>query len=126
MESINLEFGQTGGMLEAGTDHARAGGVLQNATGPAHTCVPNCLFDLIADPGEHNDLAADPEMAGIIASITARVESAAATGPPWAWPMEGSPLATAEYDNCQSTRKSGVFEPVLEDWPPSPPPPSRL
>jgi hypothetical protein len=41
-------------MIEPGTDHARAGGVKQNSTQPFHSCVPHCLFDLIADPGEHN------------------------------------------------------------------------
>ena len=83
------------------------------------SCDCYCTHGLrIVDPGEHNDLAADPKMANIIANITARVESAAATGPPWAWPMEGNPLATAEYDNCQTTLKTGFFEPVLEEWPP--------
>lgn len=113
-----VTFGLTGGMVEPGTDHARAGGVKQNSTQPFHSCVPHCLFDLIADPGEHNDMAADPKMAEVIASITARVEAAAATGPPWAWPMDGNPLQTAEYENCQATLKTGFFEPVLASWPP--------
>eukprot|EP01046_Picozoa_sp_COSAG06_P039144 COSAG06_NODE_4589_length_4122_cov_1.697241_5_plen_122_part_00 len=64
------------------------------------------------------DMAADPKMADVIASITARVEAAAATGPPWAWPMEGNPLQTAEYENCQGTLETGFFEPALESWPP--------
>ena len=124
-----VPFGLSSGGLEAGTDHMRAGGVKQNTTlpdGTHHaykTCVPACLFDLIADPGEQHDLAADPAVADVLASITARVEAAAATGPPWAWPKEGNQLQTAEYENCLTTEKTGYFEPVLEDWPPPGPPP---
>ena len=61
-----VPFGQYGGGIETGTYRMRVG-------------------------GEQHDMAADPAMAGMIASLTARVEAAAATSPPWAWDQ---PLAT--------------------------------
>ena len=85
-----VPFGLSGGMSEPGMDHLRAPGIKQNAFDypppghgtHSHPCTPCCLFDLEADPSESHDLAADPKMAGVIASITARVEAAAATGGP--------------------------------------------
>ena len=118
-----VQFGRSGGGLEPGTDHMRAGGVKQNSTGHTnHICVPSCLFDVVADPGEQNDLAANPAMVGLIASLTARVEAAAATGPPWAWEDHAKETA-ANNHNCVEARRTGFYEPVLEVWPPPEPPP---
>jgi len=54
-----VPFGLSGGVLEAGTDHARAGPVLGGAR--ELTCKPWCLFNLTSDIGERDDLGQRPE-----------------------------------------------------------------
>ena len=44
-------------------------------------CVPYCLFDVVSDPGELNDLAADPVHASTIQALQARLDAAGATAP---------------------------------------------
>jgi hypothetical protein len=118
-----VEFGLSSGGLEPGTDHMRAGGVRQNQTGhQTHTCFPACLYDLVADPGETHDLAGDPAMYQVIVSLTARVQAAAATGPPWAW-LDNSAARAAVDHNCVVAEETGYYEPVLESFPPPEPPP---
>ena len=53
-----VPFGLSGGRVEAGTDHARAG----NTGASRHDliCKPWCLFNLTADIGERDDLGQNP------------------------------------------------------------------
>lgn len=114
-----VAFGATNGTLEPATDHCRAGGVKQEA--PHVVCDPWCLFDIEADPSEFKDLASDPMFASIVAKLAARVREAAATGPPWAFPVNDSrPL---EIEMCAAAAISGFYEPLREAPAPTPLPP---
>eukprot|EP01052_Picozoa_sp_SAG31_P016302 SAG31_NODE_1074_length_10052_cov_88.255400_8_plen_321_part_00 len=118
-----VPFGLSSGGTEAGTDHMRAGGILQNASGHDHKeCIPGCLFNVVVDPGEQNDLFHDPTMADVIARLSARVKEAAATGPPWAW-VDNAERQAANTINCISAEESGYYEPMLTAFPPPEPPP---
>jgi hypothetical protein len=121
--SSPVAFGLSNGSTELGTDHCRAGGVQQKA--PPHVCNPWCLFDLESDMSESKDLASDPAFKDTVAQLAARVEEAAATGPPWAWPF-GDALKQLETEMCTSAVKTGFIEPLREIAPPpepNPPPP---
>jgi len=115
-----VPFGQGSGSHEAGTDHLRAGGV---KFAPGHVeCDPHCLFDVVSDPGEQHDLAADPAHASTVAALAARVAELGAGGPPWAWPLQGDVLKQVDADMCAAARTTGVFEPLVETPPPPTPP----
>ena len=116
-----VPFGLSGGSLEAGTDHCRTGGI--QTSSPTHACKPWCLYDLEADPSESNDLANDPKYAAVVAQLATRVQEAAATGPPWAWPLVGSAQKAIQAENCAAANRTGFYEPQRNATPPTPPPP---
>jgi hypothetical protein len=119
--SKDTPFGLTSGSVEAGTDHARAGGVT-GATGSV-VCSPWCLYNLEVDLAEQNDLAADPTYAPVVAQLAARVAAAGASGPPWAWPLINPLEDVVQGLNCAAANRTGSYEPVLEAAPPLPPAP---
>ena len=57
-----------------------------------------------------------------MARLVARVEEAAATGPPWAWPNFKTNSAL-QAEMCASAAKTGFYEPLHETAPPPPPGP---
>lgn len=80
-------------------------------------CVPHCLFNIVEDVGESNDLSADPAYAGVLANLTQRLLEVGATGPPksaaQAFPtVAGFHAATAKV--CDKMRQSGFLEPLSE------------
>lgn len=112
-----VPLGRSGALVIEGTDHVYAPGV----KGPFdHVCVPMCLFDLEADIGEQNDLSGDSKYAQIVANITARLNTLAATGPPPAWlfaidqaPWINTTVAKAtQQEQCDAAGKRGFLEPV--------------
>lgn len=118
----NHAEGNNGSTVEAGTDHARAGGVGPGGwQGPAthHDCKPWCLYNVVKDPAEQHDLAGDPTHAETLNKLIARVEEAAATGPEWAWPMFATNNAL-QKEMCASANKTGFYEPLHETAPPPP------
>lgn len=70
-----------------------------------HKCGDGCLFDLLADPGEHKDLAADPAHAATFATLQERIgvlrEEVFQT------PYDASPMTPEE---CASPSVRGVLE----------------
>jgi len=81
-------------------------------------------YDLEADVAESNDLAQDPKYKLVVAQLAARLEAAAATGPPWAWPLTGKAEQAVKDEMCASAAATGFFEPLRDDpFPPGPPPP---
>merc|ERR1712232_1541898 len=98
-----VPFGLSGGTVEPGTDHARAGGIkeaivfdesqkqynLESFASDNFQCSPWCLFDVVNDPSESHDLANDTAHNKTVQRMLARLEENAATGPDWAWPLQG-------------------------------------
>ena len=118
LESAPVAFGQTGGAREDGTDHMRAP-VLDNAEALAESFDEKavCLFNLTADPDERKNLAQDSKYANILEELLARLEKAAATGPPLsvAFPADiGMTNKTATAMQCAQENATGYLEPL--DW----------
>ena len=77
-----VPFGGSGGYAEPGkADHCRARSGGNGVTHESVRCVPYCLFDVVNDPGELNDLAADPVHASTIQALQSRLDAAGATAP---------------------------------------------
>ena len=105
-----VPFGQSGGSVEPGTDHARA-----KSTGvPRHdlVCRPWCLFNLTSDIGERNDLGQNPAYQEIAQKIAGRLKYHASTGPmpAWIWPI--TTWKQKVNDMCLASTASGFLEPL--------------
>ena len=83
-----VPLGLSGAVIETGTDHVRApeltGGVVLGV------CSPFCLYNVTADAGELEDLAGQPAFAATAAALAARLDEAAASGPPHAYSFPAS------------------------------------
>ena len=110
--AVAVPLGLTGAVIEAGTEHVRAP-VLPGAT--PHACLPYCLFNISADPGESNDLAhrADPALRALAAKLIERLDAAGATGPPHAyiWANQTEFQREARI-SCEASLQSGSVQPV--------------
>ena len=99
------------GVVEAGTDHARAPGL----AGGVHelACEPFCLFNLTADLGEVRDLARTPELAPLAARMLARLQHHGSTGPPpsYIWPNLTRWIDAVER-LCERSEASGSAQPL--------------
>ena len=109
--STPVPFGRSGGVIEPGTDHARAPGI-GGATFEL-TCDPFCLFNLTADLGEQHDLAAVSSLAPLAQRMLARLEFHGSTGPPpsYLWPNLTTWHAKVEH-LCARSEASGYAEPL--------------
>ena len=68
----SVPFGGSGGYAELGeADHCRAPSGGNGAVDGSIHCIPYCLFDVVNDPGEVNDLANDPAHAATIKELQA-------------------------------------------------------
>ena len=77
-----VQFGIDGGMVRNGDQAIGVFWKGKNKTHQRNTCSPQspCLFDVVADPSEGNNLAT--QFPGVVANLTARLQAAAKTGPP--------------------------------------------
>ena len=124
-----VPFGRSGGTVESGTDHCTAPGSKSKVAGPA--CATGCLFDVMQDPSESNDLASNPAYKTQLAAMKARLLEAAqdAMPPQFAFDPD-SPQAAKQANQAQMDRicaTTGFLEPgdIIPPLPPSPPgPPS--
>lgn len=107
-----VPFGQTGGVLEAGTDHARADGLKGTITELA--CKPWCLFNLTDDIGERTDLGANPGYQDLAQKMADRLKYHGSTGPmpAFIWPPGSDVWKEKQNDACLQSIKSGYIEPV--------------
>jgi arylsulfatase A-like enzyme len=122
--STSVPFGQSGGTLEAGTDHARAPLLGHTADASpdddvddgSHKGSRECLFNLESDPSERHNLASDPSHASKLAELKSILQARAATGPPLsiAFADVGPVNATVDAATCEQERETGFLEPV--DW----------
>jgi hypothetical protein len=114
----NWAFGQSGGLVEAGTDHCRAvDGHTQQFKGNG-----TWLFNLTSDLNEANNLAALPQYTELIQSMSDRLHLVGKTGPPPAYrfyPGAAQTAATAAVDAIATA--IGALEP--SDYMPVPPTP---
>jgi hypothetical protein len=83
-----------------------------------HSTEPSvCLFNVVADPEEHTNLANNSEYSALIATLSARLATMAAGGPPLAsaFPADIGPInATAEALVCAQEEATQFLEPL--DW----------
>jgi len=107
-----VPLGQSGAVVEAGTDHVR-GTTLKNGQGPP--CHPYCLFNLTADPGEVNDISGDSRFSGAVAAMAAKLDAAGASAPPrnWIW-QDPADFHKAAQGLCPRELATGSVQPT--DW----------
>lgn len=105
-----VPFGLSGGQLEEGTTHARAGG--QSGTITELKCSPWCLFNLTSDIGERNDLGSNQDYQDIAQRMADRLKYHGSTGPmpAYIWPLPEWQLKTNEL--CKASVASGYVEPL--------------
>ena len=98
-----MEFGKTNGSRNGypgETDNCRATTVPKTPGGADTACVPGCLFDLEQDLSESHNLFNDSALQHVVADLTARLAAAAATGPPWAVPFNGTATRLLQAEIC--------------------------
>jgi hypothetical protein len=101
----------SGGVLEEGTDHARAGGLRGGVF--QLTCNPWCLFNLTDDIGERNDLGGNIAYQDIAKKIAARLAYHGSTGPMPAYIWTNPAVLKSKLnDMCIASMASGYVEPV--------------
>jgi hypothetical protein len=107
-----VPLGQSGAVIESGTDHVR-GTVLGGVT-PGH-CHPWCLFNLTADLNEANDLSHDPAFRDIASALSQRLDEAGMTGPPpaYIWPDQRK-FQQIVRAQCATWAAAASVQPV--DW----------
>merc|ERR1740117_2715424 len=105
-----VPFGLSSGVLEEGTDHARADGI----QGSIHEllCNPWCLFNLTSDIGERSDLGANPAYQDIAQKMADRLKYHGSTGPmpAYIWDPAGPTFKEKQNDACLQSVKSGFIE----------------
>jgi len=124
-----VKFGSTTGHLEPGTNHARATATTITPSGKFDgLCVSSpCLFNLTADPSETTDLGSDSKYADVVKELSAKLEAAAATGPPFAETfLDKKKSQAAKVQQCNIATAYGFVEPAdceeCPGWSPSPGP----
>jgi hypothetical protein len=107
-----VPFGLSGGVLEAGTDHARADGLKGTIT--ELICKPWCLFNRTSDIGERTDLGGNPAFQELAQKMADRLKYHGTTGPmpAYIWPLDGALWKEKQNDACLQSVKSGYIEPV--------------
>lgn len=111
-----VPFGRSGGVVEAGTDHARAPSASLKPIFELE-CDPYCLFNLTADLGEQHDLAGDPRFTALAAKLSARLAYHGSTGPPPAYIWSDTKVwhdKVFEGPNslCERSERTGVVQPL--------------
>ena len=79
-------------------------------------CVPHCLFDLHADPGESRDLSKDPAFAKTLASLQRRLDEFSREGAP-APPAIQNATGKGKHlmpQQCSVYNRTGFWLPA--DW----------
>lgn len=110
-QACPVPFGLTGGIVEVGTDHARAIGLKGTVT--ELVCKPWCLFNLTDDIGERNDLGSNPVFQAIAQKIAARLKYHASTGPMPAYIWSNmTEFKEKTAIACAASKISGYTEPI--------------
>lgn len=69
-----------------------------------------CLFDVVADPSESHNLAKQPQHAGVVADMLARLAALSATHMPPAG-LVGAALLADDKLQCRYVQDNSCFEP---------------
>ena len=120
-----IEYGTTGGLRDTAHNACRAPSGKGAAKIKSKQCVAaSCLFDVVRDPSESHDLAANASFAGVLANLTARLAAAAARGPSTslAYPYSMDEDKQRAGESCAAAKLSGFWQP--SDAPPLPPQPT--
>ena len=110
-------FGTDGGVREPGTDHCRApSGKGEHEKKPCH---PHCLFNVVADIDESNDLCpggncTDTTHQPILESMLARLAEAGTEGPPTtlAYRFNDTEFKAAAALQCENAKVTNFMEPI--------------
>lgn len=78
-----LPFGGSGGTTDGNGTHCKGGSWNPGWSNGTLTCVPHCLFDVHADPGEARDLSTDTAHRQTLASLLHRLAELSTTGAPF-------------------------------------------
>ena len=125
LSTVDVPFGLSHGVVESGTDHARApllDGKIFNA-GSADNREESdvadqrvCLYDLSKDLGERHNLATDPQYANLIEDLKKRLRKKADAGPniSIAYGGVGPVNKSADDSVCYQEEATGYLEPL--DW----------
>lgn len=121
------QFGKTGGNIEAGTNHCRAptGGGKPSVKDKPCSDKP-CLYNVVKDISESNNLADDPAYADTLASLQKRLAEVARTGPSTtlAYPLNKTAFKAASASICANAVRTDFLEPYdVTTLPPAPPRP---
>lgn len=110
--SSPVPFGRSGGNIEGSTGHCR-GPTGSGSKNMSVVCSP-CLFNVVDDPTESNDLASNASYASTIAQLTQRLSEAGLEGPPLslAYPYSPAQQKVMETQICQHAQATGYWEPV--------------
>lgn len=108
----DVAFGETGGLVEAGTGHCRVGAtVATKVTGPL--CVEGCLYNLSHDVSESHNNVALRKHADLIKQMKAVLATASAAAPPVSRYFAEPDRSNAEKARiCEASQATGVLEPV--------------
>lgn len=113
--STPIAFGATGGIRNGHHCYAARGDEPQKGE---ILCSPFCLFDVVQDPSESNNLAGDPKYASTVKSMQAYLAKQAQTAmPPYF--IGGSNATNPPFPNlwknvCHNAKKTGFLQPG--DW----------
>lgn len=83
----------------------------------APDCQNGCLFDLLKDPSEKNNLIKQKSLEALVTNLKNRLNRAASTGPPWAVPLNEKLKKQLSQEICRAEAKTGYLEPVRTSAP---------
>lgn len=96
----SVPFGNSGGGRSNNNTHCTGGEWNPQWENGTASCVPHCLFDVHADPGERHDLSADPVYAPTVAKLQHRLAAYSASG--------------ADFPSIQTTTRYGkTLDPLI-------------
>ena len=111
----SLPFGHSGGKRHDDGTHCVGGEWTPSWRNGTLSCVPHCLFDLLADPGEANDLSNDPSYAETLVSLKSRLAELSQSGAPFPVIQNTTKKGkTLKPQICANFNKTGFWLPA--DW----------
>lgn len=120
-----VPFGQSGGRIEEGTDHCEA--TERPVTRlPNMLCQPACLFDIVNDPGETNDLANEEQHAAEVERLLNLLRAAADQAGPLSLGIFQGSMREATQERNAVCAATGFALPNDYSTVPPPPPVSTV
>jgi len=108
-----VKFGESGGNVEGATGNCRAPTTSHSGDGHNNCVKTPCLFNVVTDPVEENDLGSNPKYQTVLQSLQQRLEQAGTEGPPLslAYPYTQEQETTMGNKICADAKLTGYWEP---------------